>query len=68
LVIAGKIVSVEARHAAAIRDINVGSTTAFAGDDIIDNNGLDVARSPSEVLSMAATYITTPIDASGLPQ
>jgi hypothetical protein len=68
LLIAGKIVSVEARHAAAIRSINTGSPTAFAGDDIIDENGLDKARTPSEVLSMASAFITTPIDASGLPQ
>jgi glutamine amidotransferase-like uncharacterized protein len=41
LLIAGKIVSVEARHAAAIRDlINPGSAD-FAGDDLIDANGLE---------------------------
>ena len=41
LLIAGKIVSVEARHAAAIRDlINPGSAD-FAGDDIIDAKGLE---------------------------
>ena len=67
LTLAGKIVSVEARHAAVIRDlINPGSTD-FAGDDIIDDNGLDVARTPSEVLSAAGPFVTTEIDASNLP-
>ena len=43
LVIAGKIVSVEARHAAAIRSVLDSDPTSFAGDDIIDENGLDRA-------------------------
>ena len=68
LIIAGKIVSVEARHAAAIRDVNIGTPTAFASDDIIDANGLDMARTPQQVLTMASPFITTTIDASGLPQ
>ncbi len=69
LVVAGKIVSVEARHAAAIRTLNAGgSATAFANSEVIDSNGLDLARSPSEVLAIAGTYIVTPINASGLPQ
>ena len=68
LLLAGKIVSVEARHASVIRTLNTGSSTAFAGDDIIDNNGLDKARTPREVLTMAAPFITTSIDFSGLPQ
>lgn len=68
LTVAGKIVSVEARHAAAIRSINSDSPTAFAGSDIIDSNGLDMARTPSEVLGMAGAFIITDIDASGLPQ
>ena len=67
LVIAGKIVSVEARHAAAIRSILDSDPTSFAGDDVIDANGLDVARMPSEVLMAASSFIVTPIDASNLP-
>lgn len=67
LLIAGKIVSVEARHAAAIRDlINPGSAD-FAGDDIIDGNGLERTLSFSEVLTAASTYVTTPLDGSMLP-
>ncbi|MCP9235277.1 ferritin-like domain-containing protein [Lewinella sp. JB7] len=68
LVVAGKIVSVEARHAAAIRSINSGSPTAFANSQVVDGNGLDLARTPAQVLSVASAFITTPIDASGLPQ
>ncbi|SFB52378.1 ferritin-like domain-containing protein [Algoriphagus aquimarinus] len=67
LVIAGKIVSVEARHAAAIRDlINPGSAD-FAGDDLIDANGLERTLNFSQVLTAASTYVTTPIDFSQLP-
>ena len=67
LLIAGKIVSVEARHAAAIRDlINPGSAD-FAGDDLIDANGLERTLTFSQVLTAASTYVTTPIDFSQLP-
>jgi hypothetical protein len=67
LLIAGKIVSVEARHAAAIRDlINPGSAD-FAGDDIIDANGLERTLNFSQVLTAASTFVKTPIDFSQLP-
>jgi hypothetical protein len=67
LLIAGKIVSVEARHAAAIRDlINPGSDD-FAGDDLIDANGLERTLSFSEVLTAASAFVKTPIDFSQLP-
>ncbi len=63
LTLAGKIVSVEARHAALIRDlINNGS---FADD--LDVNALDVEKSPSQVLAIASAYITNTIDFSHLP-
>lgn len=65
LLLAGKIVSVEARHAAYIRDlIQCGS---FANSDVVDANGLDVVRTPAEVLAIAGTYIKTKINASNLP-
>lgn len=62
LTLAGKIVSVEARHAAAIRSLISGSAdyTAFAGDDIIDSNGLDLAKSPAEVITAAGGFFVTP--------
>jgi hypothetical protein len=67
LATAGEIVSVEARHAAVIRNlINPGSAD-FAGDDVVDPaTGLDKARKPSEVLALAAPYVTTTIN-SNLP-
>lgn len=67
LLAAGKIVSVEARHAAAIRDLLNPKSADFAGGDVVDGSGLDVSRNPSDVLSMADTYIVTEIDASNLP-
>lgn len=36
LLLAGKIVSVEARHASAIRDLLQPLTASFAGDDVVD--------------------------------
>ena len=67
LVVAGKIVSVEARHASVIRSILMSDRTAFAGDDIIDDNGLEITRTPAQVLRIASDFITTPINASNLP-
>ena len=67
LLIAGKIVSVEARHAAAIRSVLDDDPTSFAGDDVIDANGLDRAFSTQTVLEAAAPFIVTDIDASELP-
>ena len=65
LTLAGKIVSVEARHAALIRDlIMMGS---FADDTVIDANGLDVARKPIDVLAIAKPYIKTTLSADNLP-
>jgi hypothetical protein len=66
LALAGKIVSVEGRHAAVIRDLLEPLTSAFAGEDVVDDRGLDRARIPSEVLQDARAFITNSIDASGL--
>ncbi|WP_027379325.1 ferritin-like domain-containing protein [Chryseobacterium daeguense] len=60
LVIAGKIVSVEARHAAAIRDLINPGTAAFSGDDVIDANGLDLAKEPKDIVTAAGGFIKTP--------
>lgn len=67
LTLAGKIVSVEARHASAIRDLLNPNSRDFAGDDIINASGLEITRSPQDVLGIAGTYISTALDASGLP-
>lgn len=63
---AGRIVSVEARHAAAIRDMINMNSVAFAGDDVVDENGLDVAKEPAEVLAAADPFITTEVTAMSL--
>ncbi len=64
LTLAGKIVSVEARHAAAVRAlINPGSTD-FAGDDVVDpSTGLDRADAPAEILAAVDStgFVQTPI-------
>jgi hypothetical protein len=67
LALAGKIVSVEARHAAAIRDLLEPKSASFAGDDVVDTNGREGARLPAEVLPLAAPFIKEKIDASQLP-
>ncbi|CAN5226779.1 hypothetical protein BH20ACI1_BH20ACI1_29460 [soil metagenome] len=67
LLIAGKIVSVEARHAATIRDLLQPMSSFFAGDDVVDPaTGLGLAKMPSEVLTAAAPFIKTSIKAGGL--
>jgi len=60
LVIAGKIVSVEARHASAIRNIINPGSTDFSGDDVIDANGLDLAKEPKDIVMAAGGFIKTP--------
>ncbi|MFA6945625.1 MAG: ferritin-like domain-containing protein, partial [Pedobacter sp.] len=66
LTLAGKIVSVEARHAALIRDLI--SNGSFANSEVIDANGLDKSRLPLEVLGIAAPFIKTKINANDLPK
>lgn len=65
LLVAGKIVSVEARHAALIRDLITNNS--FAGADVVNGMGLDVARTPTQVLTIADPYIKTKLNASNLP-
>jgi len=49
LVLAGKIVSIEARHASAIRSLISPGTNAFAGDDVVTTDkGLGQALKPSD--------------------
>ncbi|AMM51593.1 hypothetical protein TH61_10985 [Rufibacter sp. DG15C] len=73
LTLAGKIVSVEARHAAEIRDLisngdfAKGDSGIIAGRQIVDTNGLDVALMPLEVLQRAQPFIKQTIVATGLP-
>ncbi|MGI4803908.1 MAG: ferritin-like domain-containing protein [Janthinobacterium lividum] len=67
LTLAGKIVSVEARHAAYFRDLV--SPNTFVGSDVVNIsvNGLEYDMTPTAVLAKASAYITTPINASDLP-
>ena len=64
LLLAGKIVSVEARHAALIRELI--AVNSFLGDSV-DASSVNVSRTPAEVLAIAGTYIKTKINASNLP-
>ena len=81
LTVAGKIVSVEARHAAAIRDMRdaLGVTggdadnTRFAGDSVVRPpsdtayQGLDVKLEPADVIAaVGATNILQPSSAVGI--
>lgn len=82
LYIAGKIVSVEARHAAIIRDLVSEGT--FVGNDILTlttastssvatnnspaNSSLERSMSPSEVIAVANTFLAdgSKLDVSGI--
>nr|WP_294795275.1 ferritin-like domain-containing protein [uncultured Mucilaginibacter sp.] len=62
LTIAGKIVSVEARHAAYIRNlVNPGS---FADGTILDGFGMDKPKTIPMVLGTANTFLKTKVNAS----
>jgi len=69
LLVAGKIVSVEARHAAAIRDIRDTTGRLFAGDDVVNASGLDVKSEPSTVLSavVGLNVVTSPLSIGTQP-
>lgn len=70
LVIAGQIVSVEARHAAWVRDqITPGSFSDLATLTALGANvagGLDAALTPDKVLAAAAPFIKTKINVINL--
>lgn len=63
--IAGKIVSVEARHAALIRDLIQMGT--FTEDAFVDADGFDFVRDPKDVLFLANAYIKERLNANNLP-
>jgi ferritin-like protein len=62
LTVAGKIVSVEARHAAYIR--NLVQYGDYAGPDVVDANGLNNSLTIAQVLPIANTYLKTKVSAS----
>ncbi len=57
LITAGKIVSVEARHAALLSELQFPNQTAFAGDLPIDGFGLERSREPGAVLAIANAFV-----------
>ncbi|WP_426329936.1 ferritin-like domain-containing protein [Pedobacter sp. R-06] len=70
LLLAGKIVSVEARHAAYVRDLisngtfaDLNSLSALGADNA---KGLDAALTPDKVLAVAGKYIKTKINVINL--
>ena len=64
LLLAGKIVSVEARHAAYIRDLI--SNGSFANSEVVNANGLDQAFTPAQVLAAAGGFVKTKINVINL--
>ncbi|MBC7790137.1 MAG: ferritin-like domain-containing protein [Anaerolineae bacterium] len=68
LLAAGKIVSVEARHAAVIRDIRDGTNgTKFANSEVVNAQGLDVKLEFVPVLTAANPFIDTEITLTNVP-
>jgi rubrerythrin len=74
LTLAGKIVSVEARHASAIRDLLNPKSADFAGDDVVNpTSGLDFSRTPNSttggpsIVATANMFLKTKISATKLP-
>ncbi|MBE9583508.1 ferritin-like domain-containing protein [Mucilaginibacter sp. JRF] len=61
LVIAGKIVSVEARHAAVIS--NLITPGSFVDSDQVDSNGLNITMGPTKVVATANLFLKTKISA-----
>ena len=61
LTIAGKIVSVEARHASVVSGLLADN--AVAGPGVIDANALDRALAPADVLAAAGPFIVNQISA-----
>ena len=61
--LAGKIVSVEARHAAQIREIIAVNTFATT---VVDARGLDQALTPAQVLTAAQPFIRETLNGSNI--
>ena len=66
LTLAGKIVSVEARHAGLIRDRISNGT--FVGADVVEQiNATEISKTPGQVLSVAQMFLKTKINGNNLP-
>jgi len=57
LLTAGKIVSVEARHAALLSELQFPFSSSFAGDTPVDGQGLERSREPGAVLAIVAPFV-----------
>jgi hypothetical protein len=66
LAAAGSIVSVEARHCAAIAELMGMENATTAGAGHVDGKGLDAAYKPAKVLAAAKPFIKTPVTAMSL--
>ncbi|GAB2961089.1 hypothetical protein GCM10027048_31400 [Hymenobacter coalescens] len=68
LVVAGKIVSVEARHAALIRDLVAEASFVDADVVRINENGLEISKEPSVVVAAANNFLRdgSKLDVSGI--
>jgi hypothetical protein len=75
LLLAGKIVSVEARHSAIIRGmldslVDAGTGLRFAGDDVVDDNGFDNKGQPgtaTAVIAAVTPYVDVDLSLTGQP-
>jgi len=65
LLAAGKIVSVEARHASFLRSLD--APDSFANREVVDKNGLDLAKSPRQIVKIVLPFIKTSMDFSKMP-
>lgn len=66
LTLAGKIVSVEARHAALIRDRISNGT--FVGPDVVEQTyATEISKTPSQVLPVAQMFLKTKLNGNNLP-
>jgi hypothetical protein len=66
LTLAGKIVSVEARHAAIIRELL--QAVSFADASVLNSiSRIDQARTPAQALALATPYIAEKLNADNLP-
>jgi hypothetical protein len=67
LIVIAKIVSVEARHSAVIRDLQNPRSANFAGDDVVNESGFDKALSPQDIMAIANKYILSKVNVNNLP-
>lgn len=56
--LAGKIVSVEARHAALIRELIAGNTFVTSDVVAIGSNSLELSKKPNDVLAIANKFVS----------